>query len=422
MGPFPATLPPPVRQARLAAIREGRDVRRLYWWSFALRLTVGLLAWAATEYGGLPLMDDAVMYSIRGAEAARYWLAGQQPQWLTEAVDGGRQAWLIVYVLAFIYLLTGGVEVVPLALTLYCLVTSSSVVFAYRAARALGAPHREAMTSGRLVAFSPAFAIWSSALYKEGLVLIVVFLLIEHTLRLQYDFRPSSVAVLAVALVGLFGLRFYLGGLLAAAVTASLLFGRPQGAGERGVPVVVRQALVMLLIVAAFTWLGVTDRARQLLSADVGDNLKAIDVSRRDLANVASGYLKDADVSTVGGALRFLPVGLAYFLTVPLPWHFGSFRQNMAIPETLFWILIVYPKVLRGAVRAARANLQGLLFLLMTSLVVCCFYAVFSGNIGTTYRMRIQVWAFWVLLAGWGWSRARRREAPGGGDPRVPSR
>jgi hypothetical protein len=105
-------------------------------------------------------------------------------------------------------------------------------------------------------------------------------------------------------------------------------------------------------------------------------------------------------------------MGLVYFLTLPLPWHIGSMRQNLTIPETLFWIVVLYPLVVKGAWRAARQNPQGVLFLVITSVTICCFYAIFSANIGTTYRMRIQVWALWALFAGWGWYRPPRPALP----------
>ena len=42
--------------------------------------------------------------------------------------------------------------------------------------------------------------------------------------------------------------------------------------------------------------------------------------------------------------LRFFPVGLLYFLTVPFPWQFGGLRQNFTIPETFVWVCS-YPLV-----------------------------------------------------------------------------
>ena len=97
------------------------------------------------------------------------------------------------------------------------------------------------MISGWIIALSPAFAIWSSALYKEGFILIVLFLIVEHTLLLQQDLRLSSLLILPAGLLGMFGLRFYMGALLTVITLVGLLLVRPGRSDRRsGVPTLVR--------------------------------------------------------------------------------------------------------------------------------------------------------------------------------------
>ena len=94
-------------------------------------------------------------------------------------------------------------------------------------------------------------------------------------------------------------------------------------------------------------------------------------VSRSDLARSGqSGYLPNADVSTVPQALRFMPVGILYFITVPWPWQVGSARQNITLPETAFWVLILYPLMGLGVVQALRRNFQGSSLLVIMGLVI----------------------------------------------------
>jgi hypothetical protein len=392
-------------------------LRRLYWTSFGLRLAVGLLALFLTRAYKLPLLQDALFYSEMGASVAKSWLSGQQHPWLAHAIVEGRQAWFMVATLAAIYCLTGGVEVVPLALGCYCLLTSFSPVLAYRAGRQLGVPLRGALTGARLIAYSPAFAFWSGALYKEGLILITLFLVIEHALRLQKSFQPSSVLVLTVCLSALFGLRFYIAAVLCVCILLGLALGRRSSDKAEDAPVIVRQVLVLVMIICVFSLFGLREKVDRILAVGMEDNLRKLFNTRRAEASYSSGFLQNAKVTDVDSAARFLPVGLAYFLTVPLPWQLGSLRQNMTIPDTLFWVLIVYPRVLRGIWRAANANPSGTAFLLFSSVVICCLCALMIGNIGTVYRMRTQVWAIWALFAGWGW----KRDQPGEGNPSVNS-
>ncbi len=391
-------------------IVEKRTLRRLYWTSFALRAGLGLIAWVVSSFFGATFMEDASNYSSLAAELARNWLAGRPSEWLENAIANGRQAWLMVVGLAVFYVFTGGNEAIPVAILLQSLLTSATPILAYRCARRLGVPADGALFAGRLLAFSPAFVFWAGALYKEGVILLVIFLVIEHTLRLQQNITPKSVIVVALTVAAMFGLRFYMGAILAGAILFSLVFGRRQVRDTNPLALIVRQMIVFFLVVTVFFFFGFGNRLNQF--SDLDDNLKQINSSRRDLASANSGYLRDVDVSTPLAALQFFPVGLAYFLTVPLPWHFGSLRQNLTILETFLWVVIVYPLAIRGALRSVRVNSPGTIFLILTFVAICSLYALFIGNIGTAYRLRVQVWAIIALFAGWGWAmrNARRQK------------
>lgn len=106
-------------------------------------------------------------------------------------------------------------------------------------------------------------------------------------------------------------------------------------------------------------------------------------------------------------AFAFLPVGALYFLSVPLPWELGSFRQNLVIPEMLFW-LSQYPLIFLGMREGWRTNRSGSLFVIAVTLGMLLFYALFVGNTGTAYRLRAQIWLFWAVFAGWCQDRSAR--------------
>ncbi|OAI39394.1 hypothetical protein AYO40_05800 [Planctomycetaceae bacterium SCGC AG-212-D15] len=88
-------------------------------------------------------------------------------------------------------------------------------------------------------------------------------------------------------------------------------------------------------------------------------------------------------------------------------------RQNLTIPETAVWVLL-YPLIFVGLKQAWQRHRQGALFLILLSTLISCFYAIYSGNVGVAYRMRIQVWILWAPFIGWGWvvvRHPRRRSA-----------
>jgi hypothetical protein len=290
----------------------------------------------------------------------------------------------------------------------YSAITAYAPGLTYQIAKECGAPPAAARFSAWLVALSPAFVFWSGALYKEGLILVALNLSVLHLLRLQSRWDGKALAIVALSLLALGGLRLYLAMLVSAGFCVGLIFGRSSSIQARSVPVVLRQAVVLTLftgIIAAMTQLRDVQR---LIPEDLHHGLEVIQSSRNDLATANSGYLGGADLSTPEDALRFAPVGMAYFLVVPLPWQTGTIRQNMAIPDTALWLML-YPLVIAGMVRGMRINPQASLVLILTSLAMVAFYGLMVGNIGTAYRMRVQVWLLWSVFAGLGWELVPKR-------------
>jgi hypothetical protein len=374
---------------------------------------VGFLAYALTLYGDLPIVEDARFYEEIGYEVAQGWLSGKDVDFDT-LPEGVQTARLLVTAIAAFYFAMGGVRALPVLLVAFSAVTALVPVYVYRLTRELDAPEAVARRAAWLVALSPAFVFWSGSLYKEGLTLLLLSVAAYHTLRLQSGWKGRSVSILALCVVALWGVRFYLAILLALAVALSLLWGRMPRAGQsRGVPVFVRQAAVMSVFAVVIISVGLTVRTeRVLLESDEGV-LVNLDVRRAGSAREAkSGYLQEASVATPEEALQYFPLGLLYFLTVPFPWQLGALRQNLIIPENAFW-LGLYPLIVVGISRALKSNRPGTVFLLLMTGGMCVVYALLAANVGTAYRMRSQVWLLWAPFAAWGWEvwRGRRRPA-----------
>jgi hypothetical protein len=397
---------------RGAEVTGRRTLTQLYRWAFVIRVAVGLLAFALTLYSDLNVVEDARFYEEMGYEVAQGWLSGRAVDF--DGLPAGVQtARLLVGGIAVFYYINGGVRALPVLLVVYSAVTALVPVYIYRLAQELQASESTARRAGWLVALSPAFVFWSGSLYKEGLTLLLLSVAAYHTLRLQSGWRGWSVITVMVCVVALWWVRFYLAILLALAVALSLLWGRIQGAGQSsGVPVFVRQAAVMSVFAVVIISVGLTVRTEHVLLESDEGVLVNLDVRRAGSASEArSGYLQEASVATPEEALQYFPLGLFYFLTVPFPWQLGAFRQNLIIPENAFW-LGLYPLMVIGIRRALKSNRPGTAFLLLMSGGMCVVYALLSANVGTTYRMRSQVWLLWAPFAAWGWEVWRERRRP----------
>jgi hypothetical protein len=400
-------------QPRSAATAERRSLTRIYRWGLLVRAFVGILAYALTIYGDLPIVEDARFYEESGYAVAQSWLSGAEIEFADLGMGAISGRYLVIAIALFYYLM-GGLRALPLLLIGYSAITALVPIYVYRVTRELHAPEAAARRAGWLVALSPCFVFWSGSLYKEGLTLLILSVAAYHTLLLLSRWNRRSLAILVVCDVALWGVRSYLAILLGLAVSVSLLWGRLAWTGRfLAVPAVARHAAVLTAFALVIMYVGVTLRTDQVLLESEEGFLVDLDVRRGGSATEArSGYLQEASIATPEEALRYFPLGLFYFLTVPWPWQVGAYRQNMIIPETGFW-LGLYPLMVVGIRRAFKSNQPGTIFLLMMTAGTCAVYALLSANVGTTYRMRSQVWLLWAPFAAWGWEvwRERRRQA-----------
>ena len=405
----------PSHQAWAAEDWEWRFRRRLYWWSFATRTAAALLAWYLTFVVELPVLQDARYYEEVGASIASDWSRGEAAQWLAYKRQTPQFEHLplgLIYMVAGFYVLTGGVRALPMLLVLYSALTALSPVILYRTARLIGVSGRGARTAGWLVALSPAFIFFSGSLHKEGMILVTLGLSLYYAIRLQQRFQPRSFGILVLAVFFLTFLRSYLAVMMAFIVGLGLLLGRRRRREDPS-EATARQFMIVGLFAAAVIAVGVIGQAKEFWpkgqDPDVESGLERMDDYRRGMATSAeSGFLPEADLSTPGKALAFLPIGSVYFMVVPLPWQTGSMLQNVAIPDTFFWLLL-YPIVFVGVYRAGRRNFQATALLVTALFGMIAFYGLTCGNIGTAYRMRIQVWFVMAIFFGIGWEVIRGR-------------
>jgi hypothetical protein len=391
---------------------ERRLLQRVYWWAFALRAGAGLAAYLSTFYTDTGLFEDASYYEHMGYYVANRWLTGRSGDLFQILPQYSRSATLLITMIAVFYYALDGLRAVPVLLLVYSAVTAFVPVYTYRVAQELGTSAVTARRAAWLVALAPSFTFWSGALYKEGLTLLALNAGTYHTLRLQSRWQVRSAVMIVASILVLWGVRFYLAVLMVAAVAVALLWSRSRAVSGSekagGLTLLARQTILAVLLVALMAGLGAVQSTEELLVETDGGILVELDRRRHWDANAAaSGFLQEARISTPDEAMEYLPQGLLYFLTVPWPWQLGAMRQNAVIPETAVWLLL-YPFIALGFLRGLRVNRAGTAFILIVTIGMSLFYAMLSGNVGSAYRMRCQVWLLWAPFAMWGWEAWRQ--------------
>lgn len=363
---------------------------------------MGLLAWILFLTLDLPFFDDARAYEEKGYSIASDWLSGRSSTWLEIHGDDPYQPLVMIIGIACFYTLTLGVRILPLLIASYALITSYTPVVIYNICKEFGASRRASKISTYIVTLMPIFIIWTGALYKEGLILLCLAFALLHTLKLQKNWSPRSLTLVILNLALLTGLRAYLAVIVAITLMAGTLLNNSR---IKKVSTKITNTANQLLIFTAFAVLivlvGYAVDVREIFPEDFESGMDQIQTARMDLATAESGYLPDVDVTTPWKAIKFMPIGSAYFLMLPKPWDFGSLRQNLAIPDSTIW-LVLYPFVFIGMLVGLRKNLPGSFVLILTTIGMLSLYSIFISNIGTAYRLRTQVLMIWAVFAGIG--------------------
>lgn len=307
-------------------------------------------------------------------------------------VGGG---WGMLYLVAGVYWVVGRN---PLAVQFISAVTGASTVpIIYYCAEHIFRNTRVARISALLAALYPSLILWSSQGLKDGPIIFLLTLIMLSTLKLGNRFSIKYVMILALSLLGILSLRFYVFYMVVLAVGGSFLIGMRAVTATS----MVRQLITIVIIGLAMTYFGVLRTANTQL--ETFGSLQQVQASRLDQVQAAkTGFGKDVDVSTTSGALSAIPVGMIYLLFAPFPWQLASLRQSLTLPEMLFW-WSVFPLFMLGLWFSIKYYLRASLPILIFSAMLTLSYSIFQGNIGTAYRQRSQLLIFYFMFAAAGY-------------------
>jgi len=339
---------------------------------------------------------DEYTYNAGASLMAAYWSGD-----IAVAPTFGGEGRGFYYIVGALYLPFGPLPLLGKLLNAW--IGSLAVLELFRLTRLIGGSDAAALRAARFMAYFPSMILWSSLLIRDVWVQWLLVRLAREMAELKGRMIMSRVISAFVLIWALTEFRSYL---LYAAVgpfVLSFIVGRSKD-------------IVRNLVLGSFLALGLTYAGTQ--SAGAGGKIQSFDLAElqrlrswSSLGRVAeSGFASDADVSTVGGALSFLPIGLTYFFFAPFPWQLGSIRQSLAIPETLFFYTLV-PGIVSGILFLLRKRLGDSIGVLLVTMTVTFGYAIGQGNVGTLYRHKAQVTGFYYAFAAIGMEQLRRRSA-----------
>jgi len=359
-----------------------------------LRIAVALIIhFAASEELFAP---DQRTYHAIGKFLSDLW-SQEVPIVMSRVLPDGPKGYF--YIVAVIYYVIGPYSLLPKLLN--CLVGALLVPVAHDLALRMGASPVAALRAARFVTWFPSLVLWSSLNIRDAWIIVLIALLCRQALILQSRFSLSTLLVLAGGLVAVIQFRAYLLFAIGAPILVSFVAQRSRN--------LIRNLVLGSIVAAALIY---ADQA-------AGESRKGRFVDFEEIQQIrywntvgASSQFEQADISTPGKALVFLPRGLALFLLAPFPWMLGSVRQALAVPETLYFYWLI-PWMVRGVRDLLRHHLRTSLLAVLITAGLTLGYSLGEGNAGTAYRHRAQLLTFFLIFAASGLDARRRpRELP----------
>jgi hypothetical protein len=122
--------------------------------------------------------------------------------------------------------------------------------------------------------------------------------------------------------------------------------------------------------------------------SDPGGNLFQPDAEQEQLPSRGSGLSR---------LLEYLPVGLWYTLTAPLPWNTPKLSQKLTIPDMLLWYVLAATALVGLVVAWPRWRLFVLPVGYLVSIAI--LLAMLEGNVGTLFRHRAMLIPFTTIFS-----------------------
>jgi len=320
------------------------------------------------------LTADGITYGRIGNEIAQTWQSGGS--YIINKNNFG-----YYYYNAVIYYITGYYpDVVRL---INCIIAIGAALNLYFISLWLSG-RTAAKCTFVLTAFFPSFIVWSALNLKEGLCIFLISLIVKKMLELMRQFHLSKLMIIALALVPLISLRFYVGILIGLVIALSFVVTATNFKWNR------RLFYTLLLVIVA----GITlnQMGYGFLGSDyvASQNLETIAEQHNAGAIGESSYSDGVSFDSVPNALKYIPVGLFYFAFGPLPWQSGGLLKIISLPE-MFMLYILYLFVVPGIYNLWRLRRGECLFLLILIASFTAIYALGGSNMGGIYRVRFQV-------------------------------
>jgi hypothetical protein len=253
----------------------------------------------------------------------------------------------------------------------------------------------------------PSFFLFSALTIKETWVMLLEIGAFYATLRFSKTASPPWGLMALVAVILLYGLRFYAAWIVAVAALCIIASYRFRLSAR-----ILLKSLIPLVLGLFLLYAGGIDAA---ISPTITDRLHDAMHFRDSVAmggpqwGTNSGVVLNYDLLSIDGLIQQIAVGALYVLLAPFPWQALSSRQIYAVPDILVWWGLCLGFVIPGCVHLWRSQPKLWLALAMIVVPLILLYSVSFGNVGLAHRQRAQLIPFFLVIAAASYERRVRK-------------
>lgn len=341
---------------------------------------------------GFLLYNDSIAYSINGWHVLQTWLRGAYsygnvlPFSATGTISPYDEFNAIVYfftghnplALFFVNSLAGAVTVIPVYLL-------AKNIFSKKAA----------IWASVFCAFWPSHILWSTQNLKEPITIMLTVLCIWFFSKLKSALGLANFIYFVLTFFLLFKFRIEIAVVVALSSVLSYILSLKS---------IKDFVLVVLFILAAYFIFKLFIGRYFFGSLDIKHvfDWKTIflklDVLRECRGSYGvTGFMPMADLTSFGGIMCVLPVGLFYMLFMPVPWQFQGGMQFFASLEMLAWY-ISFPFMAYGFFCAIRNKWVVSSSVIVFVVLLTVIMSIIESNVGSMYRHRAIVWIFCFIF------------------------
>lgn len=375
---------------RALSFDDAAFLKKLMTYGWLLRAAVAL-ALEVTGYSKLLAPDEAT-YENAGRALAQFWsgeLIVPPERFMANEAHG----YFYLNAACFYLLGTSSLPMKALNAAIGVLVTRHVFLLALDL---FGSP--VARRASMICNYFPSLILWSAVNIRDIWVILLLVLVSRASLDIVRGYSHLGLVKFCGSVYLLSFFRDYLVFAVAFPPLVALVIGR-RGHLLRNFAM----ATVAAVAIAVLLGQGIvrpTTQARM--------SLEGLAALRQNMAIGGSAYQADADISTPGAVLTFLPIALLYFFFSPFPWELTSALRLMSAPEMVLIYVLAIPTV-RGIAFAVRERLRDCIQILLMTALLTVTYALTEGNVGTLYRHRAQAMCFYMVFAAVGLEIRKKR-------------